>query len=58
MSTMHWQVVYADEARDEFNQLPAREQTAMIHAVDKLRSAGFLAPVPAFERGPACRSPA
>jgi len=31
---MHWQVVYTDEARDEFHQLPAREQTAMIHAID------------------------
>ncbi len=37
---MHWQVLYTDEERDEFNQLPAREQTAMIHAVDTLAAQG------------------
>jgi len=46
MNTMHWQVVYTDEARDEFNPLPAREQTAMIHAVDKLAAQGSLLPYP------------
>ena len=37
---MHWQVVFADEARQEFSQLPAREQSAMIHALDKITAEG------------------
>lgn len=37
---MHWQVVFTDEARQEFNQLPARERSAMIHALDKLAAEG------------------
>ncbi len=43
---MHWQVVFTDEARQEFNQLPAREQTAMIHALDKLAAEGPVLPYP------------
>lgn len=43
---MHWQVVFTDEARQEFNQLSAREQAAMIHALDKLSSEGPALPYP------------
>ncbi|HEV7450520.1 MAG: type II toxin-antitoxin system RelE/ParE family toxin [Pseudonocardiaceae bacterium] len=43
---MHWQVVFTDEARQEFNQLPAREQSAMIHALDKLAAEGPALPYP------------
>lgn len=43
---MHWQVVFTDEARQEFNQLPTREQTAMIHAFDKLAAEGPALPYP------------
>jgi hypothetical protein len=43
---MHWQVVFTDKARQEFNQLPAREQAAMIHALDKLASEGPALPYP------------
>jgi hypothetical protein len=43
---MHWQVVFTDEARQEFNQLPAREQAAMIHALDKLSAEGPALPYP------------
>ncbi|MDQ2882842.1 MAG: helix-turn-helix domain-containing protein [Actinomycetota bacterium] len=48
---MHWQVVFTDEARQEFNQLPAREQSAMIHALDKLAAEG-----PAYPHSSAVRS--
>jgi hypothetical protein len=43
---MHWQVVYTDEARREFSRLPAREQAAMIHAVEKLAAEGPALPYP------------
>ncbi|MDQ2708891.1 MAG: type II toxin-antitoxin system RelE/ParE family toxin [Actinomycetota bacterium] len=43
---MHWHVVYTVEARQEFNQLSHREQTAMSHAVDKLAAAGPNLPYP------------
>ena len=43
---MHWQVVFTDEARKEFDQLPAREQSAMIHALDKLAAEGPALPYP------------
>jgi len=43
---MHWKVVFTDEARHEFNQLPAREQSAMIHALDKLAAEGPALPYP------------
>lgn len=43
---MHWQVVFTDEARQEFNQLPAREQSVMIHALDKLAAEGPALPYP------------
>jgi hypothetical protein len=43
---MHWQVVYTDEAQQEFNELPPREQAAMIHAVDKLAAEGPVLPYP------------
>jgi hypothetical protein len=44
--TMGWQVLYTDEAQQEFNELPAREQAAMIHAVDKLAAEGPALPYP------------
>jgi hypothetical protein len=43
---MYWQVVFTDEARQEFNQLPTREQAAMIHALDKLAAEGSALPYP------------
>src|SRR6478736_3726549 len=44
--TMGWQVLYTDEAQQEFNELPAREQAAMIHAIDKLVAEGPALPYP------------
>ena len=43
---MGWQVLYTDEAQQEFNELPAREQAAMIHAIDKLAAEGPALPFP------------
>jgi hypothetical protein len=43
---MGWQVLYTDEAQQEFNELPAREQAAMIHAIDKLAAEGPALPYP------------
>ena len=56
--TMRWQVLYTDEAQQEFNELPAREQAAIIHAIDKLAAEGPALPYPHSSVVQGSRSPA